>query len=431
MSKMTCTAAGDAMIFRRLPGDYPGFEALRAFLGKGDFRFLNLETTVHNFETYAAARSGGTWFCTPPETLEDVKRFGFNILSTANNHALDYSHAGLEKTLDYIRAAGLPAAGTGRSLAEAAAPVYLDTLSGRFALLAACSTFYPEAMAGEQTRSMPGRPGLNGLRFETLYELPPEDMEQLRRLAGLLGINAYDDLSRQEGYLPQLPAGERRFGSMRIREGETARRITSVREEDMQRMERGIREARFMADYVAVAIHSHEVPGTDKAEPDQFLVEFAHRCIDAGAHAVIGTGPHLLRPIEIYRGCPIFYCLGDFVIQLETIRKAPAELFEAQHLSGGAGMDELFEARSDHGRRGLCYDHLMFESVVPYWESEDGVLTKLRLLPIEMHFGAPRGDSGWPSPDFSKGILERLAAMSAPYGTVIDIGADGIGTVRL
>ena len=49
MSKMTCTAAGDAMIFRRLPGDYPGFEALRAFLGKGDFRFLNLETTVHNF----------------------------------------------------------------------------------------------------------------------------------------------------------------------------------------------------------------------------------------------------------------------------------------------------------------------------------------------------------------------------------------------
>lgn len=89
-------------------------------------------------------------------------------------------------------------------------------------------------------------------------------------------------------------------------------------------MERAIREARYMADYVVVSMHSHELRGTDKEEPDQFFVEFAHRCIDAGAHAIVGTGPHLLRPIEIYKGCPIFYSLGDFIIQLETIQKGAA-----------------------------------------------------------------------------------------------------------
>lgn len=55
MAYMTCTAAGDAMVFRRLPGAYPGFEALRKFISRGDFRFFNLETTVHNFESYGAA----------------------------------------------------------------------------------------------------------------------------------------------------------------------------------------------------------------------------------------------------------------------------------------------------------------------------------------------------------------------------------------
>ena len=126
MSVMKCTAAGDAMIFRQLPGHYEGFEALRDFIAQGELRFLNLETTIHNFETYGAALSGGSWFCAEPRVLDGVKEFGFNMLTTANNHAMDYSHAGLLKTLEYLQAAGLPTCGTGRSLAEAAAPIYLD-----------------------------------------------------------------------------------------------------------------------------------------------------------------------------------------------------------------------------------------------------------------------------------------------------------------
>ena len=105
MSVMKCTAAGDAMIFRQLPGHYEGFEALRDFIAQGELRFLNLETTIHNFETYGAALSGGSWFCAEPRVLDGVKEFGFNMLTTANNHAMDYSHAGLLKTLEYLQAA--------------------------------------------------------------------------------------------------------------------------------------------------------------------------------------------------------------------------------------------------------------------------------------------------------------------------------------
>ena len=430
MSVMKCTAAGDSMVFRRLPGHYPGFDELAAFIGRGDFRFYNLETTVHNFETYGAARSGGSWFCSPPEVLEDMKEFGFNILTTANNHAMDYSYVGLEKTMEYIRRSGTPFAGTGMSLGEASAPTYLDTPAGRFALIAGCTTFNPEAAAGEQTRMLPGRPGMNTIGHSLTYQLPKEELEQLRKIGEKIQINGYNDILRKEGYLPQLPEGKVKFGALDFQEAEAPGRVTKVNEVDMRRTEKAIEEALFMADYVVVSIHSHEVPGIHKEEPAQFLEEFAHRCIDAGAHAVVGTGPHLLRPIEIYKGCPIFYCLGDFIIQLETIQRAPSGMFEKQKMDGNEYLDKMFLDRSAGCKRGLYYDRLMFEAVVPYWEAEDGKLTKLELMPVEMGFGRPRSQGGWPEPNSNAGILERLAKMSEPYGTKIDI-VDGIGVVRL
>ena len=253
MSVMKCTAAGDAMIFRQLPGHYEGFEALRDFIAQGELRFLNLETTIHNFETYGAALSGGSWFCAEPHVLDGVKdvpvnfsvsnvtgnggvkEFGFNMLTTANNHAMDYSHAGLLKTLEYLQAAGLPTCGTGRSLAEAAAPIYLDAPGGRYAVIGACSTFYPDAMAGEQTRTMPGRPGLNGLRFDTRYELPEAQLAQLREIAAALDLNADRELERSQGYLPELPDGAAEFGAMRIARADKPGIRTRVNETDMAR----------------------------------------------------------------------------------------------------------------------------------------------------------------------------------------------------
>ena len=431
MSVIRCTAAGDSMVLRRLPGKYEGFEQLRDFICRGDFRFFNLETTVHNHETYGAAVSGGTWFCSPPGVLEDAREFGFNILTTANNHAMDYSHIGLEKTLRYVEEAGFPNAGVGRTLADAAAPVYLDTLSGRIALIGACSTFNPNAMAGQQSSTVPGRPGLNGIRHSTVYQVSREDLERLKRIAEDIGINGSRSIIRKEGYLPPLPDGKAELGELLFEATEKPGKITKVNPTDMARMEKSIQEARYFADYVIVSMHSHEIKGTDKTEPDYFCEEFAHKCIDAGAHAVVGHGPHLLRPIEIYKGCPIFYSLGDFVIQLENLRKAPADMYEKQSLPADAGIDVLFDARNHHGTRGLCYEKAMYEAIIPYWEAEDGKLTRLILMPIELNFAKSRSMGGWPRPKYDEGIIERLAEMSKPYGTEITIDENGLGIVRL
>ena len=430
MGTVKFTAAGDAMVLRRLPGAYEGFEELKAFIEQGDFRFVNMETTIHNHETYGAAVSGGTWFCSPPGVLEDAKKFGFNTLSTCNNHAMDYSHIGLEKTLSYVEQAGFPNAGVGRTLADAAKPVYIDTMEGRIALIGACSSFHEDAMAGEQTRTMIGRPGINAIRYNVTYKLPPEEMEHLKRIAKAIHINGSRDITRKEGYLPPLPENRTEFGELVFETGDKAERLTKVNPVDMARVEKSIKEALYFADYVIISMHSHELRGTDKTEPSFFFEEFAHKCIDAGAHAIVGTGPHLLRPIEIYKGRPIFYSLGDFIIQLENIRKAPADMYEKQKLDGNAGMDELFDTRNHHGTRGLCYEKVMFESVIPYWEMEDGKLTKLVLMPIELNFDKSRSMGGWPRPKYDEGILERLAKMSEPYGTKIEI-ENGLGIVKL
>jgi poly-gamma-glutamate synthesis protein (capsule biosynthesis protein) len=46
-----------------------------------------------------------------------------------------------------------------------------------------------------------------------------------------------------------------------------------------------------------------------------YQIEAAHALIDAGAHAIIGHHPHLMKGVEIYRGCPVFYSLGNFAIE--------------------------------------------------------------------------------------------------------------------
>jgi hypothetical protein len=54
------------------------------------------------------------------------------------------------------------------------------------------------------------------------------------------------------------------------------------------------------------------------------VVEFAHAMIDAGADIVVGHGPHVVRPIELYRDRLIAYSLGNFAtyygISVEGIR---------------------------------------------------------------------------------------------------------------
>ena len=126
---MKFVAAGDMLLQQRIQHNYPGFDELSPFIKDADGRFFNLETTLnHEGEASASQLSGGTYLRVDPEVLDDLKPFGFNMMSFNNNHALDFFYDGLEATLKAADASGLVHAGVGRNLAEASAPKFLSTV---------------------------------------------------------------------------------------------------------------------------------------------------------------------------------------------------------------------------------------------------------------------------------------------------------------
>ena len=435
--KMTFTVAGDMLVQRRIPKESTGFSEISRHLNKSDVRFVNLETTLHRGEYYANQFSGGSYLRADPETLADVKEYGFNMLNFANNHSMDFDRGGLMATKKYVDEAGIVNAGVGANLDEAASPAYLEIPTGRAALIGVVSTMgtpletSQSAMAGKQSRRYPGRPGVNGLRIDDCLEVTKEQLETIKQISALSKINAQKDIERAEGYFPPLPDGTAVLKDLQFRVGDKTRYVTHPNADDMSRIEKAIYEAQMQADYILVSIHSHEVSGDSKENPADFLQEFAHKCIDAGAHAIIGHGPHLLRPVEIYKNRPIFYSLGDFVIHNECIPFAPKEMFASKGLTSDSTMREFFCKRSSNYTRGLMRDRRMLESVIPYFEMEDGVLTKLELMPIELQFDQPVWRSGNPRFSDQHGIIERLAKMSASFGTKITIDNRGYGVVEL
>ena len=423
---MKFTAAGDMIIQKPIYPGYEGFGELADFIQKGDARFFNLETTLnHVGETCASQFSGGTYIRTDPEILDNIKPFGFNMTTANNNHILDFSYGGLEATLKALERSGLVHAGVGRNLDEAAAPRYLETPSGRVALIAVNTSFEPSAMAGKQSPLFPGRPGMNGLRIESVVELPQADIDYIKQIAKDTNINAEKEITRAEGYHPPLADNEAEFGSMKFVAGTQRRHVCKINPADMARVKKAIFEAQLQADYIMISVHSHQLSGSEKETPADFLREFAHECIDAGAHAILGHGPHLLRPIEIYKECPIFYSLGDFILQLYNVQVAPEDFFEKNGLTSVATVHELLKKRSKDFTVGLMTDTRMFRSVIPYWETDGTKLTKLTLLPIEMDMNGNKSRQGLPYISKNPEIREYLAKMCEPYGTKITENPDG------
>ena len=100
---MKFTAAGDAIIQKRIYDDYEGINELSPFIKQGDARFFNLEMTLnYEGESCASQFSGGTYLRTNPEVLDDIKKFGFNMTSFNNNHAMDFHYEGFFKTLENV-----------------------------------------------------------------------------------------------------------------------------------------------------------------------------------------------------------------------------------------------------------------------------------------------------------------------------------------
>lgn len=430
--KTSFCAVGDMLVQRRIPKKSEGFKEVSEYLNKADAKYVNLETTLHRGEHFPNQFNGGSYLRCDPEILEDIKEYGFNMLSFANNHSMDFGHGGLLATKKAVDEAGIKNAGAGNNIDEASAPCYIDTPNGRIALIGVVSSMENvSALAGPQSRRYPGRPGVNGLRIDESVVVTKEQFEAIKQIEKLSKINAQKNIERAEGYYPPVPEGFASLKDLKFQLGDETKYVTHPNSEDLLRVEKAIYEAQMQADYILVTVHSHELSGDKKENPAQFLQEFAHFCIDKGAHAVIGHGPHLLRPVEIYKGFPIFYSLGNFVIHNECIPYAPEEMYKMQGLTSDDTMRDFFCKRSKNYTRGLMRDRRMLESVIPYVEFVDGKVNKIELMPIELNFDLPVWRSGNPRFSNKHNIIERLRDMSKEFGTTIEIDERGYGIVKV
>jgi poly-gamma-glutamate synthesis protein (capsule biosynthesis protein) len=218
-----------------------------------------------------------------PELAGELPRFGVDVATLANNHAMDYGLTGLRDTLAACAAADLPTVGAGEDATAAMRPQILSRGGLRVAFLGFATTLALGASAA------PDRPGLAGIRVVSRYVVDPVTVDENP------GIAPYVETELMPG--------------------------------DADQAAFAVAQAKAAADVVVVGMHwgiPHGWTAAFQRELADYQQPLAHRLIDAGADAIFGHHPHVLHGIEVYRERPIFYSLGNFVFH--SITRAQPEL---------------------------------------------------------------------------------------------------------
>ena len=125
------------------------FDKMRPWLQKADIAFGNLEGPLT--DDGVAEVNKKYLFRSPPDKVAPaLARAGFNVVSLANNHSLDYGFQGLDETRAALKKAGIQPVGAGRDLVQARAPVFMKTNGATVAFLAYSLVFPKEFWAGPE-----------------------------------------------------------------------------------------------------------------------------------------------------------------------------------------------------------------------------------------------------------------------------------------
>ncbi len=444
--RQTIAITGDSMVTRPLSvfREEP-YLRMREILKAADVFYTNFEANAHPYldDPHAQRQGGGTYVTSEPGLLDDLKWMGVNIVSCGSSHADDYGPKGILDTMRYLDQAGIVHAGSGRHLAEARAPAYLDTASGRIALVAATSQYNPGARAGEQRVDTAGYPGVNGIRHKMVYNVDKAMLDQLRHIGEAIGWEAAQERRRYQG---DSHAGKSADGTYNLlgktfRVAPTCGESSFVNESDVEENLRQVRNARAFADKVIVSLHCHDLGGptlltakrrTEVDDLADFAIDFGRRSIDAGADIFVCHGPQVPLAVEIYKGRPMFHGIGTFVFQVETMKFLPAEAYERYGLGERATPADFIEARYKGGTRGHTGDPAQWEQMFATCDFAGDELAEIRLYPIDLGFQRPRTQRGRPM--LAEGaikdrVFERVQRLSAQYGTRVAV-KDGIGVVQ-
>lgn len=255
-------AVGDVAAKRADPDSM--FEGCAPLLRGGDITFGQLETVI----TDRGSPSPGAKLAmrTHPDFAPALERAGFDVMSFAGNHCLDWGYEGLDDTLAAMAATRVRLCGAGGDIAAARKPAIVTRDGTRFAFLA-YNSILPEGYAASGRRG-----GCAPLHAHTLY----------RQIE------------------PDQP-------------GTAARTLSFCDPDDLAAMVDDIARARGEAEIVIVSMHwgVHMI----EAVIADYQRVAARAAIDAGAAAVLGHHAHILKGVEFHRGAPIFYSLGNFAIE--------------------------------------------------------------------------------------------------------------------
>lgn len=418
-------AVGDLIVSRALTkGRNPGFGAIVDIIKNADVTFGNMETNIFDSKCFRGspqAEYGGAYHVSLPELGPDLRAMGFNMMSYANNHTFDWGLEGMRETCRVLDQNDIVYAGVGENLTQAGAARFKDTPRGRVALVSFASTFTPMSRACDSAGEAPGRPGVNPLRLARSVVVTPDLLENLKKI--------------QDSLPSYTPSGENRIvvADVTFKAGTNIGYSYETHSADDANILRNLRRGKQFSDFCIATNHGHE-PGNWSQEPADYERAFAHRLIDAGADAYIVHGPHQLRGIEIYKGRPVFYSLGNFVMD-DLRTPVGADMFDSYNKDPRTDTDAevtLAEMAVGYKRFPGFKDPVFYESVVTVSRFEQNRLSEVRLYPIELGHSkrfANRGIPSLASPPQAKSILERLQILSQPFGTEIAI-EDDIGVIR-
>ena len=364
---LSITAVGD-MIFNQPITQLPQPERAGLFrlMQEADLAYGNMEFSLNDRPELQRPFYN---FRAPRDFRWELARTGINLVSQANNHALDFGPEGLKECLQALDQANITHAGAGTTLAEAHAPGTLE-------------------LAGHKTRVAL----LSYMRYWTAkYRSKDASAPSLATIDPAVILVAKD-------------------GKVEAVEG--------PQEADVKTMEDDIVLARRHADLLLVSLHNHDVThhrayGIKDTTPPNEEIMF-RRAVEAGADFVLGTGPHVLRGIEIYKGRPIFYSLGDFIYQYRTPERIPADILHQRDIEMPRPTNVSVWDRRESQE--------VLQTVMVRMVTNQGKLKRIQLLPITIDdegslYGVPRLANSQRGAE----ILALMQKLSAPYGTKIVI----------
>ncbi len=429
----TIAAVGDVMV-KRVGAELeaPEFQTAFRILRDADVAVGNLEGNLADLDSFDGPLRG---MMGDRRVAAGLKAIGFDLLSRANNHVFDSDREGMYSTMAQLDAAGIVHGGSGRSLEAARAAAYLDTPKGRIGFVGMHTPSNNNASATYRVGNTGGRPGINPLGYTVYYHVTPEQLAAIKaiRRATYTPPPGTTNASRLPDPATE-PADRVQFLGVWYKVGTPGTRSYDMNAGDLREILRSIRNGKYLSEFMIATIHAHQGPITgqqwlfEDQTPD-FLVDLAHQTIDHGADLFVGHGPHVLRGIEICKGKPIFYGLGEFYYQWQHM---DASLMTASWQNPEMQGDSDVSTRAGQGL-GANWRPVNFESVIAESRFEGGRLVELRLHPVSAAWDGPMSMLGMPRqapPALAQKILTRVQTLSKPFGTIVAI-EHNVGVIRI